>query len=385
VTAKGFQTLIEDNVTVTVNQVHRIDFSTKLAQTNETIEVSAASAVLQTDRADVHHEITSQEVEELPYSGTEGKNFQSLLLLQPGSATTAGTGEANSAAGNPQRAFTVFMNGVSSQADSTRLDGALNAYPWLPVNIAYVPSPEAIETVSVSANAFDAERGAAGGAYVNVVIKSGTNNLHAVFFERNTNNDFDAINNYFSHSGTLAKNIQNQFGFALGGPVVIPKVVHGRNKLFWFMSYESTRQSQFASDSNLTLPTAAMRTGDFSATGVVVYDPLTGNSDGTGRTPFPGNIVPTNRIASASATLTSLLPALTRPTAFINNYDAYGATTYTVDRYDWKVNYNPTSPAMVWGRYSISPMDIVAPLVLGKAGGDAFNGGNPGMPADGCR
>ncbi len=230
VTAKGFQTLIEDNVAVTVNQVRRIDFSTKLAQTNETIEVSAASAVLQTDRGDVHHEITSQEIEELPYNGSEGKNFQSLLLLQPGSATTAGTGEANSAAGNPQRAITVFMNGVSSQANSTRLDGALNAYPWLPVNIAYVPSPEAIETVSVSANAFDAEQGAAGGAYVNVVIKSGTNNLHAVFFERNTNNDFDAINNYFSHPGTLAKNIQNQFGFAVGGPVVIPKVVHGKKQ-----------------------------------------------------------------------------------------------------------------------------------------------------------
>jgi len=378
VTAKGFQTMIENNVVVTVNEVRRVDFATKLAQTSETIEVNAASAVLQTDRGDVHHEITSQEIEELPYNGTEGKNFQSLLLLEPGSATTAGTGEANSAAGNPQRAITVFMNGVSSQANSTRLDGALNAYPWLPVNIAYVPSPEAIETVSVSANAFDAEQGAAGGAYVNVVIKSGTNNLHAVFFERNTTQDFDAVNNYFSHPGTLAKNIQNQFGFAVGGPVVIPKVVNGHNKLFWFMSYESTRQSQFASDPNLTLPTAAMRTGDFSATGVVVYDPLTGNADGTGRTPFPGNMVPTNRIASASANLTSLLPTLTRPTAFFNNYEAYGATTYTVDRYDWKVNYNPTSTTMIWGRYSISPMDIVAPLVLGKAGGDAFNGGNPG-------
>ena len=84
----------------------------------------------------------------MPYNGTEGKNFQSLLLLQPGTATTAGTGEANSAAGNPQRAITVFQNGVSSQANNTRLDGALNAYPWLPVNIAYVPSPEAIQAVS---------------------------------------------------------------------------------------------------------------------------------------------------------------------------------------------------------------------------------------------
>lgn len=74
-----------------------------------------------------------------------------------------------------------------------------------------------------------------------------------------------------------------------------------------------------------------MRTGDFSGTGVVIYDPLTGNADGTGRTAFPGNMIPSNRIAPAAATLTSLSPALTRPTQFFTNYDAYGATTYSVD------------------------------------------------------
>jgi hypothetical protein len=317
-------------------------------------------------------------VEQLPYNGSEGKNFQALLLLQPGANTTAGTGEANSAAGNPQRAITVSENGVSSQANNTRLDGATNAYPWLPVNVAYVPSPEAIETVSVSANSFDAEQGAAGGAAINVIIKSGTNKLHGVAFERNTNNDLQAINNYFSHPGRLAKNIQNQYGFAIGGPVWIPKIIHGKNKLFWFMDFEGTKQVQYASDVNLTLPTAAMRTGDFSATGTTIYDPLTGNPDGTGRTPFAGNMIPSSRIASASATLASLLPALTRPAQYLTNYDAYGNTSYGVNRWDWKVNYNPNEKAMIWGRYSVSPMDIVAPLVLGPAGGDAFNGGNPG-------
>jgi hypothetical protein len=121
-----------------------------------------------------------------------------------------------------------------------------------------------------------------------------------------------------------------------------------------------------------------MRTGDFSAAPTIIYDPMTGNPDGTGRTPFPNNTIPAARIASQSKTLTALLPALTRPTSFLTNYDAYGSTTYSVDRWDWKVNYNPNEKAMIWGRYSLSPMDIVAPLVLGPAGGDAFNGGNPG-------
>jgi hypothetical protein len=378
VTEKSFQTLIETNVEVQASAVRRVDVQLQVATVAQSLEVSAGAVALQTDKGDIHTEITSQEVENLPYNGTEGRNFQALLLLQPGANTTAGTGEANSAAGNPQRAITVSMNGISSQANNTRLDGATDAYPWLPVNVAYVPSPEAIETVNLSINAFDAELGAAGGAAINVTIKSGTNNLHGVAFERNTNQDLDAVNNYFSHPGRLAKNIQNQYGFAIGGPVWIPKVVHGKDKLFWFMDYEGTRQSQYASDTNLTLPTAAMRTGNFSGTPTTIYDPLTGNANGTGRTPFAGNIVPANRIAPAAATLTALLPALTRPNLFTNNYDAYGNTTYSVDRWDWKVNYNPTQNTMIWGRYSISPMDIVAPLVLGPAGGDAFNGGNPG-------
>jgi hypothetical protein len=378
ISAVSFKKFIETNVQVQANAVARVNVQLQIATASESVEVSADSVVLQTDRSDVHTEITETEVEQLPYNGTEGKNFQSLLLLQPGTATTAGTGEANSAAGNPQRALTVFQNGVSSQANNTRLDGALNAYPWLPVNIAYVPSPEAIQAVSVSANAFDAETGAAGGFALNVIMKTGTNQLHGSMFERYNSNATSAVNNAFTRPGRLAKNVQNQFGFSLGGPVFIPKVINGKDKFFWFMSYSGTKQSQFASDANLTLPTAAMRTGDFSATGVTVYDPLTGNSDGTGRTPFTGNILPSSRISSASANLTSLLPALTRPTTFYNNYDAYGATTYSVDRWDWKVSYNPTQKVMIWGRYSISPMDIFAPLVLGKAGGDAFNGGNPG-------
>jgi len=378
VTAKSFATFIETNVQVQVNEVRRVDVSLQIAQTTNTIQVAADAVVLETDKADIHTEVTSQEMEQLPYNGSEGKNFQALLLLQPGAETTAGTGEANSQAGNPQRAITVSMNGVSSQANMTRLDGVTDSYPWLPVNVAYVPSPEAIQTVNVSTNAFDAEQGAAGGAAVNVITKSGTNELHGVAFERNTNNDLQAVNNYFSHPGRLAKNIINVYGFAVGGPIWIPKIVHGKNKLFWFMDYENTKNVQYASDVNLTLPSAAFRSGDFSATGTPVYDPLTGNADGTGRTQFPLNMIPSSRIVSQASALTALLPALTRPNSFLSNYDAYGDTSYSVARWDWKVNYNPTEKANIWGRYSLSPMDILAPLVLGPAGGDAFNGGNPG-------
>jgi hypothetical protein len=376
VEAKGFQTSIVDGVRLNANEVRRVDVQVRIAQSTETVEVLANVAALQTDKSDVHSEISAQQVVELPYNGGEGKNFQSLLYLVPGAGIPAAR-EANSEAGNPQRAQTLFMNGVSSTGNSTKLDGATVAYPWLPVNIAYVPPSEAIETVNITTNSFDAEQGAAGGAAVNVSIKSGTNQVHGVAFERNQNNDMTAVN-YFSHTSPLNKNVFNQYGFAFGGPIWIPKLVHGKNKLFFFVDFQGTKRRQYAASTNLTLPTAAMRTGDMSATGVTIYDPLTGNPDGTGRTPFLNNTIPTARIDPASATLTALLPTLTRASTYTSNYDAYGNTQYNRNNWDFKVNYNPTDKAMVWGRYSLSPMDIVALLVLGPAGGDAFGGGNPG-------
>jgi len=376
VTAKSFATFIETGVQVSDNAIRRVDVQLQIARTTETMEVRADAVVLQSDKADIEAQVTAQQVEELPVTGGEGKNFQRLLFLVPGAGIIASP-EANSEAGNPMRAITVFMNGVSSQANNTKLDGTAISYPWLPVNVAYVPPPEAIQVVDVSTNAFDAEQGAAGGAAVNVTIKSGTNQLHGVAYENNTNNDLVAVNNVFSHPGRLSKNIFNNYGFALGGPIYIPKVVNGKNKLFFFLDYMETKRRQYASTPNLTLPTAAMRTGDFSATGATIYDPLSGSATGTGRTPFGGNKIPQSEINSAASTLTALLPALTRPNAYTSNYDAYGGTQYNRGNWDYKVNYNPTDKAMIWGRYSFSPVDIVAPFVLGAAEGDAFGGGNP--------
>ena len=391
VSAASFRPYSLSNVPVQANEIRRADVQLQIAQATETVNVSAEAVVLQTDKADVHSEISSKEVTEIPYNGSEGKNFQSLLLLLPGAATTAGNGEANSEAGNPSRAITVYMNGVSSQANNTRLDGTPIPYPWLPVNIAYVPPGEAVQYVNVSTNAFDAEQGAAGGAAVNVIIKSGTNQLHGSIFERNTNNQLAAVHNYFSPAALTRnpKNIFNQYGFSLGGPIWIPKIVHGKDKLFFFLDFQGTKRRQFAQATNLTLPTDAMRKGDFSGipgctvngsvvTPCPIYDPLSGNPDGTGRTPFNGNIIPQSQISSAAAKMTSLLPTLTRPAQYFNNYDAYGGTQYNRNNWDFKVNYAPSSKAMFWGRYSFSPMDIVAPLDLGPAGGDAFNGGNAG-------
>ena len=379
VSDKSFATFVETSVQVSNTEVRRVDVQLKLSQTKSTVEVRADAVILQADKADIEGQLSSQQIVELPATGGEGKNYQRLEFLVPGAGVIASP-EANSEAGNPMRAVTVFMNGVSSTGNSTKMDGATIAYPWLPVNVAYVPPPEAIQSVDINTNAFDAEQGAAGGIATNVTIKSGTNNLHGVVYENNQNQKLEAVNNYFTHPGRLGKNIFNNYGFALGGPIYIPKVVNGKNKLFFFLDFMGTKRRAYSSDPNLTLATTAMRGGDFSATpgAALIYDPLTGNADGTNRTPFAGGIIPQSRISAISAQMVSLLPAaLTRPNQFTSNFDAYGGTQYNRNSWDYKVNYNPNDKEMIWGRYSFSPMNIVAPFVLGAAEGDVFGGGNP--------
>src|SRR5262249_8795195 len=111
-----------------------------------------------------------------------------------------------------------------------------------------------------------------------------------------------------------------------------------------------------------------------------IYDTRAGTRDGTGPPPFENNPLPANPIHPAAAKMASLLPALTRPGSYTTNYDAYGGTQYNRDNWDFKVNYNVATNGMIWGRYSFSPMDIVATQVLGAAGGDAFGGGRQGHP-----
>ena len=156
----------------------------------------------------------------------------------------------------------------------------------------------------------------------------------------------------------------------IGGPIV-------KNKLFFFSDWERTTRRR-AVTALRTVPTAAMRTGDFSATGATIYDPATGNANGTGRVPFPNNFIPANRVDPASAYMQNLIPAPNQP-VFPNNYLAVGRYTADRDNVDFKVNYNPNEKLQLFTRYSFSPTEFFDPPSLGEAGGDATGGGQPGL------
>ncbi len=365
ITSANFSTVKQEGIRVDINTVKRLEVKLQVAAVAESISISASAMALQTDRADVNNQITKSQVVNLPFGGSQGRNFQNLYKLLPGFSPPA---ELHSDAGNPQRSLGSNVNGASYSNNNTRIDGATVSYPWLPHIIAYVPPAEAIETVSLVSNSFDAEQGMAGGAAINVSIKSGTNEFHGSGHWYHTNSKIQARNFFFT-GNRLPKNLLNQFGGTLGGPIV-------KNKLFFFANWERTTRRRFASAFR-TVPDANLRQGDFSATGTNIFDPSTGAANGTGRTLFPNNRIPSSRFDPASVIMTSLIPTANQP-VFPSNYLAVGNYNFDRDNSDFKVNYNPTEKTSIFARYSFSPSEIFDPPSLERALGDALTGGQPG-------
>ncbi len=386
ITAAGFSTAVSEGVRIDANTLKRNDVSLALGQVSQMVEVSATTALLQTDRTDVHTNLESSHIENLPITSSAGRSYQALYKIIPGFSVPQ---ETNSGGGNPQRSMTSNVNGMSTQGNLTRIDGASNTYIWLPANVAYVPPADAIETVNVVTNSYDAEQGSLG-AVINVQIKSGTNNFHGEIYEFHNDNALRARNFFQPVGYRKPKDILNQFGGQVGGPVL-------KNKLFFFSDWEATRRNQFGSRSQ-TVPNPASifdSSGNASFASIIsggtdcsvsragcIYDPNTGNADGTGRTPFANNTIPASRVDPAVKTMLSRI----NKGGFINNIGVnatnnyYGSNpaVFKRDNWDEKVNYIPNAKTTMFVRYSLSQSDIVDPPILGDAVGDATNGGQNG-------
>ncbi len=183
----GFQIANLKDIGVTINNVTRADVRLAVGAVTESIQVTAESLALQTDRSEVRAEVTTKTLENLPEP--LGRNYQNLFVTIPGFTPPA---NAHSIPSNPSRALVFNVNGTSRSSNNVRLDGASSTNIWLPHVSAYVPALEAIETVNVVTNSFDAEQGLAGGAAINVQIKSGTNNLHGSAFEYHNDSKLNA-------------------------------------------------------------------------------------------------------------------------------------------------------------------------------------------------
>ncbi len=353
----GFQTTTEQGVAVTANNIVRLTLRIKVGSISETVNVSASTQALKTDSSDVRAEIRAQEFESVPVPFT--RNYQNLLITVPGMTPPV---NAHSVPANPSRSLQVNSNGTNSQSTNFRVDGATTGHPWLPHIAGYVPSMDAIETVNIVSNSFDAEQGYAGGAAVNVQIKSGTNALHGSAYNHHFNQHLKARPYFLAASQDKEKRVVNQFGGTLGGPVI-------KNKLFYFAAFEGTfdRQGAFGTGS---VPTALMHSGNFSESARLIYDPATGDPDGGNRVPFAGNILPAARMSPISKKLNDLMPLPNLGVAGIaNNYFVSGPFAFDRKTLDSKVTWNATNRLNVNGRLSYLTWGCDDPAFLGQLGG----------------
>jgi hypothetical protein len=263
--------------------------------------------------------------------------------------------------------MTFAFNGTGTTAANVRIEGVSAMNPWQQYHQTYVPSIEAIANVNVVTNSADAEQGTAGGASVNVMLKSGTNAVHGAGFAYNIDSAFEA-NNWFANASGISKPphlVDNNVGGNMGGPIL-------RNKLFYFGSYEGDYLRQ-ANSGVFSIPNQLTLSGNFTGSNNPIYDPMTGAANGTGRTAFPGNIIPPSRINPVIAKIIPFVPATNLP-GVVNNYYGNLPSFYNLHKIDTKIDYTATSKLRISGRYAKQPYNnYFAPLY-----GDTLGGASPG-------
>ena len=359
--ASGFDTVIKTDINLQVQQTARVDFRLTIGQATQTIQVSASGELLTTENATVGTVIEERRISELPLNG---RSFFSLVALAPNVAFGfLPAQQASGRLGGTRSTLTISLSGARATWANYTLDGIANTDVDFNTYIM-LPSVEAIQEFKVQSGIYPAEFGREAGQ-VNVSTKPGTNSYHGTAFEFLRNNILDARPYDFSASLRSATNPsprsqpyrQNQYGFTLGGPIQIPKIFNGKNKLFFMSNYEGFRSRQ-ALTTFATTVTAAMRTGDFSAIPTVLLDPLSrkGTPPNVTTMPYGGNQIPQGNIDKTSALLMSKFfplpnqPAL--PGLPNRNYQYVVDTPVDKDQFTQRIDFNERSSSQWFGRYS---------------------------------
>jgi hypothetical protein len=328
VEVKGFKKFVQENIEVQVSITNRVDVSLQVGATSDTVTITAEAAQLKTESAEQSTVIETNTINALPLNfgggGGSSGNIRSPFAFNVLSPGVSGTG-ADSSAVNGQTGFRIQVEGqdTTSQNDAN----------W--TSTVSHESVDAIEEFSLQTSNFAAEFSQVGGGFYNFTTKSGSNGFHGSGYEYLTNEDLDAYRPYFTPTvpNTNPRSRKNDFGGTVGGPVWIPKVYNGKNKTFFFFSEEIFRNVTYPNGSSfLTLPTAAMRAGNFSSNAIYpgqnlgadpggnalvnggIYDPASRTMLANGTVvaqQFPGNIIPQSRFDPVAVKIQSLEPAVT--------------------------------------------------------------------------
>ena len=343
VAVSGFQTFKATGVEVGTNQIVRTNATLQIGALSETVNVDSSAQVLATDSATVSETIGEKAIVDLPLSG---RNVWSLASTTPGVL-----GGLNSDIGLSFRGA-----GQREIQNSLSLDG-INSSSNLLAATSMRPIADAVEAVHVQTGSTSAEYGSYLGVHINVVTKSGTNSPHGSVFEYYQGDALDARGHFENRANPKNPRERNQFGFQMDGPVVIPKLYDGRNKTFFMGAYEGVRAESLSTPFN-TVPTALMRTGNFSELlPIQIRRPGTGPGTPLPAEFFPGNIIPASMLSAHALELLQYYPS-TNLAGITNNLQAQSANSDNVDqlllrgdqnagnkirlslRYNWHDSYN---------------------------------------------
>ena len=338
--AKGFKKFQRTGITLEVAQVAVLDVTMDVGDIAETVSVTEQVALLETASSTLGEVVNNKTTEALPLNG---RNVLELVQLTPGINTTRSYRSSMAGSGSIT-AVAFSANGGRETSSEVMLDGS----PQIVMGYnqpAYVPPPDALQEFRVQTNSLSAEYGRTGAAVVNLVHRSGTKEFHGVMYEFLRNDAFDS-NVFFNNRNGKPKTAfrYNQFGFTLGGPLT-----PSRQNTFFFVNYEGIRQINPGS-TTFTVPTDAMKAGNFSSTGVTIYDPETIDAAGT-RQPFANNIIPTSRFNPVAVKMLSYYPEPNRP-GMANNFFSQAGSNAATNNFSTKIDRRISDRQNLYGRFA---------------------------------
>jgi outer membrane receptor protein involved in Fe transport len=364
VTKDGFEKYIIEDLRVEAGTVVPLDIKLTIGAATSTVTVTGQAPLLQTDSVDVSETIDTKQIAYLP---TFGNNITRFGLLAPG--VSMASGQLDLHPENAGEDFNVNINGGQTNNNAHILDGVNNTEAIQGLTLL-VPTNASVQEVKITTSNYDAEYGSVSGGVFQITTKSGTNKFHGSAFEYYRTAGFFAAD-HFSQPNGAPGNVWNQFGGSVGGPIL-------KDKLFFFSDYQGMRNN-LSTSSLYTSPIAPFRTGDFSSVAATnpIYDPATGNPDGTGRTQFPNNIIPADRISPAALNLLALLPSPTNPNLVDNNYTISRPGIFDQNQVDARIDYFVTQKTVVFGKFSYFHAHFLTQNVFGTDGGGPPLGGIP--------
>jgi hypothetical protein len=374
----GFKKYARENITLEAQDRARADVTLELGDLNQSVTVQADVSLLQTETASRGQVISNQLISNLP---TQGRNPFQIAWSMPGVVKTGDWRYLRSFDVGGTTGFSI--NGGKRGDNEVLLDGISNVRGNR--TVVGVPTMESVQEFKVLTNTYDSQYGRTGGGIITMVSKSGGNAFHGNAYEYFQSEELNANQSELNRVGTRKPPMNiNTFGFQASGPVYVPKLVDGRNRLFWLVSYEALRQRS-ADPGSANFPIDQWRTGDFSSlmnaqgNPVVIYDPLSTDAAGN-RTPFPNNRIPSDRISPVAARVLSFYPSPNAPgdgPGRTNNYIYPSRWVADMNHWIGRLDYRINDRNSAYFRYSQSPFSEYRALVWGGSNAAEPTGNAP--------